>query len=983
MDLEQLIEQLNEELGENTITTASNINRPEPKPQVKEIEMFNDFNTRNPLAGGGMLVQPSADGSRPGYGSDRKDVIEKAKKRAEAREKGLIYDTATKTFRKKEGVTYLTTSQKNKIKEAFPNVKLNFNLYPTTGVKKYLTGDQNKTNKTWAAINRFKKKGYTLEDLRTGGSGTLPPLEKGKVSATELLEMINKAGGTTYGPGYLTDTRSGNKGFLQNIIADTLNRELRTQVRTTKGYRKTKGPRTYYVFDKPTAAQLDFFVQYIDAPFLYDKTVKNVKILDKAIGKELAKSTKKDAVEYFTNDLTIDRVKQILKDNGVKNPTNYKAANAMTRYGQALQGKLFKNLDGITKNTKTGDFVFAAFNGIDRYHPWSQGAYTAILNDIDNKMGKQAGNLSEFKNAFKAKMKALYPDRKFDFNEVFSLSTSVNRGSYPYAYFVDLTSSAMNRGALSAYQGAASIAEGKIQTAITNFRRTGNKKFYDEAVRVANVFNNKTRKNFLSSEKVLEYQKNYGIKPNALKIEIGSQRQVRDRINIASNYFSDKNLQKWKKLGLDIDAHSGRAGYVKTFGGKGVPKNVITAGELFTEDTRLGKGKKVFDEKKLNTFLSDFFCDRAKKAEGGRLGFANGTCTIAEKKKNLINYSKRVVAGDVPPETAQRIAKEVAKVTTKAGSKGALATILGPAGIGLDVVYEVGSIGADVLSGTPLKRALENNWITGAFTKTTAEEAYNKDLFRKFPEAQPFGRAGEIINRMIKIENALDNMDAGVEGLDSMNNPQRYAALEAEYKNLEKELDVVGRKEVVSEGPAGQFSYETYKALEPGSNEQIAYNRAKQEFDSIEAAKAPLKQKSQFGIKEMFKDAPKRPYLGYGKEMLEMIPGVTAFTKKEMDDTLKNIGEEYGYGFTPYGLGLGTIKTGPQTGKYSETLGYQELADKIQKSIDEQRTGDIARAGGVAYLSSGGIASGPQRISMNPDSGGLKGILKRAMKIKE
>ena len=30
----------------------------------------------------------------------------------------------------------------------------------------------------------------------------------------------------------------------------------------------------------------------------------------------------------------------------------------MTRYGQALQGKLFKNLDGITKNTKTGDFVF-------------------------------------------------------------------------------------------------------------------------------------------------------------------------------------------------------------------------------------------------------------------------------------------------------------------------------------------------------------------------------------------------------------------------------------------------------------------------------------------------------------------------------------------------------------------------------------------------------------------------------------------------
>ena len=49
------------------IKFASDIARPDPKPQVKEIELFNAFNRRNPMAGGGMLVQPSADGSRPGY----------------------------------------------------------------------------------------------------------------------------------------------------------------------------------------------------------------------------------------------------------------------------------------------------------------------------------------------------------------------------------------------------------------------------------------------------------------------------------------------------------------------------------------------------------------------------------------------------------------------------------------------------------------------------------------------------------------------------------------------------------------------------------------------------------------------------------------------------------------------------------------------------------------------------------------------------
>ena len=46
---------------------ASDVARPDPKPEIKEIELFNAFNKRNPMAGGGMLVQPSADGSRPGY----------------------------------------------------------------------------------------------------------------------------------------------------------------------------------------------------------------------------------------------------------------------------------------------------------------------------------------------------------------------------------------------------------------------------------------------------------------------------------------------------------------------------------------------------------------------------------------------------------------------------------------------------------------------------------------------------------------------------------------------------------------------------------------------------------------------------------------------------------------------------------------------------------------------------------------------------
>ena len=46
------------------VTTADKIDRPQ---EALDREAIDDFNKRNPRAGGGMLVQPSADGSRPGY----------------------------------------------------------------------------------------------------------------------------------------------------------------------------------------------------------------------------------------------------------------------------------------------------------------------------------------------------------------------------------------------------------------------------------------------------------------------------------------------------------------------------------------------------------------------------------------------------------------------------------------------------------------------------------------------------------------------------------------------------------------------------------------------------------------------------------------------------------------------------------------------------------------------------------------------------
>jgi hypothetical protein len=71
MDFDAFIELVKEQQGidlSEVLTTADQIKRPE---KALEDQAIIDFNKRNPMAGGGMLVQPSADGSRPGYKSKR------------------------------------------------------------------------------------------------------------------------------------------------------------------------------------------------------------------------------------------------------------------------------------------------------------------------------------------------------------------------------------------------------------------------------------------------------------------------------------------------------------------------------------------------------------------------------------------------------------------------------------------------------------------------------------------------------------------------------------------------------------------------------------------------------------------------------------------------------------------------------------------------------------------------------------------------
>jgi len=125
-DLESVIEQLKQELGEDKITTASDpkIKRPE---KALERDMYKDFMDRNPMAGGGMLVQPrnmyayagivkqgpnkgkhkytdfypkKTNGSFHAWFDTKKEMNEALQKRKEESGRGLTEEELTKKYKK-------------------------------------------------------------------------------------------------------------------------------------------------------------------------------------------------------------------------------------------------------------------------------------------------------------------------------------------------------------------------------------------------------------------------------------------------------------------------------------------------------------------------------------------------------------------------------------------------------------------------------------------------------------------------------------------------------------------------------------------------------------------------------------------------------------------------------------------------------------------------------------------------------------------
>ena len=201
---------------DDEVTTADKIGRPQ---QALDREMFEDANKRLNKAGGGMLVQPSADGSRPGYGGTtaQKETFEK------------VSDYL------KELIPKLNAEEKFYTKEEVSSmVEKKFNIKPRYQTI-YYKGQPSKFK-----VNQFTKRSYPI----------ITTLD----SSDEKIDKVIK--------NMLIEDKPLNNFFLKSL-------QERTGLQSSKITQKLKNNQTYQVLkDQGLDSLLQRFNKTTDHGFL-------------------------------------------------------------------------------------------------------------------------------------------------------------------------------------------------------------------------------------------------------------------------------------------------------------------------------------------------------------------------------------------------------------------------------------------------------------------------------------------------------------------------------------------------------------------------------------------------------------------------------------------------------------------------------------------------------------------------------------------
>jgi hypothetical protein len=335
---------------------------------------------------------------------------------------------------------------------------------------------------------------------------------------------------------------------------------------------------------------------------------------------------------------------------------------------------------------------------------------------------------------------------------------------------------------------------------------------------------------------------------------------------------------------------------------------------------------------------------------------------------------------------------------------------------GIEQYQKVAAFSQDVLSN----EALQKKFIDAGVTVGKDMAMFDRVKLlsnKQIKGLSAFMKEQGIACRLSKGANC-NTLQAYIKSLNdlSLQASQGDTAAASKLKNFTNKAVTTGRFLKNALGPlaiASEFALEGGIALNKTLNEGIPF---KQAFADSYINKYVLGPKTQIDkeaeiAKEMAKGEEfamakrgerMRPFMAQSatadaqrlkkreEEMKALYPqlDMVNLSNKEIDMMLADKGV-----YSPFTLGFGMQQKQPGIGdmRYNEDVAYDEIRDIFNKGAEEdirrQQFQSIADAGGFANLAGGGIAGlsggdpeGAMTRSMNPDSQGLQGLMKRGIK---
>ena len=941
--LEAAIEEIKKEFGEDSITTTNTIDRPQ---QSLDRDMFVDFNERNPMMDGGMLVQPSADGSRPGYAIDKRN-------------------NNYRVTGERGGKKYAEWAKENNLPQTFSNKKeaeaAQKKFYKSVPTKGSITKEA-WTNEMTSLTEKFNK--MVLKDFEKENMSKTPKF------ATWLKSQKLKNAGVKF---FETQAPSfgvinvGNKKFeLADILINRANDSLKhtewMDIQKKLGTSKVINTNTWRSY----IDRLDTKPDKANKAFNY--------LLDNDVQLKLPKNLSKTMAAEGS------LLRKVISDI-----TGLKSSKAI-RAGLNMNDAYNKNIDQI-KFANQGNL-------------WTQGEGRTLSEILDNADYRMKGNISwtsDIKLSNRANKNVFdYALRNFNYHQLNKTSGGQiqfydkktnkpidwdtlpkNKNGFRTikpnsVYFIDSTDPSSTKWDMA-----------KIDADNMKWSKgTGSSGMFDEvfqakdtydkllATKVEDPRNPKKQISFgkLMSEVYQTGFDNFG-NPYAIEHARGVAESPFNDIKIASQRVNsalsalnrDTKLSKSQKNKIFKELQKN----VFNPTDKNMIGNLIKSTQPLQSDV-LVKGQ-TFNQSEIQTLLASFGDGTCavqfgpKKRDGGRIGYQTGTPGLNQCiKSGIKNFNEGKF------KTADQV-QDAAKLL-----RGGRAVVSGLMKYG--IVPELAYVGLEAAGRTILGEKPTNALLKSIDTLTFGATDFTSGI-----EAEKFGKDADrklAVDKLRESQAKVNSIQQDISNLETLNTGSEFgyegdqteaiqikkAQLEAAKKELEQNYVNPDIVQYIDRKAENIFDAERAKSID-------SKLRLKSQMEGMPGV-------ADYMDTETARVFPKQP--SQTELNLNLLPNFRESLKTDegkINRTIMNAPDDVLQKIAPEALELKkTLQEAYKMENLKDTFGAEQMYG-TQGVFSQPLAG-----GGIAGLS-GGIDEGPQRRSLNPDSQGLRGILKRGKNI--